>query len=68
MKDSNPSENLPHNYEKDEEKGNPVTVCNKENMIPPEEKEVTVVKSPSMRIILKKKMVLCGECGRVLSY
>ena len=37
-------------------------------MIPPEEKKVTVVKSPSTRFILKKKMVPCGECIRVLSH
>ena len=67
-KDSNPGENLPHSYEEVEEKGNPGTVFDKEDMIPPEEPKVTVVKSPSIRNILKKKMIPCRECSRVLSY
>ena len=66
--DNNSSKNLSHSYEEVEEKGNPVTVCDKEDMIPPEEPKVTVVKSPSIRNILKEKMVPCGECSRVLSY
>ena len=66
--DSNPNENLTHSYEEVEEKGSPVTICNKEHMIPPEEPKITVVKSPSIRNILKMKMVPCGECNRVLSY
>ena len=67
MKDSNPSKNLPHSYEEDEETGNPVTVCNKEDMIPPEEPKVTVIKSPGIRNILKEEMFPCGECSKVLS-
>ena len=52
----------------DEEKGKPITDCNEKDMNPPEEKKVTVVKNPSIRNILEKKVIPCGECSRVFSY
>ena len=52
----------------DEEKGKPITDCNEKDMNPPEEKKVTVVKNPSIRNILEKKVIPCGECSRVFWY
>ena len=49
----------------DEEKGKPITDCNEEDMNPPEEKKVTIVKNPSSRNILEKKVTPRGECSRV---
>ena len=34
-------------------------------MTPPEEKKVTADKNPSIRNILEKKVIPCGECSRV---
>ena len=52
----------------DEEKEKSVTDCDREDMTPPEEKKVMVTKNPSIRNILEKQVVACGECSRVFSY
>ena len=49
-------------------KGKPNTDCNEKDMNPPEEKKVTVVKNPSIRNILEKKVIPCGECSGIFSY
>ena len=51
-----------------DDEGKPITDCNEEDMNPLEEKKVTVVKNPSIRNILEKKVIPCRECSGVLSY